>query len=68
MAFANRARIDVAGIYNRFSSMERRAIDGGKCHLFTSTRGFIFLWKLPTRGPGQCFRARMSPKDGAELL
>jgi hypothetical protein len=42
MAFANRARIDVAGTYNRFSSLERRAIDSEKCHLFTSTRGSIF--------------------------
>jgi hypothetical protein len=51
MAFADRARIDVAGIYNRFSSLERRAIDGEKCHLSTLTRDSIFIWRLPMRGP-----------------
>ena len=64
MAFANQARIDVAGIYNRFSSLERRAIDGEKCHLSTSTRGPIFYMETPDAWSRACFRARMSPKDG----
>jgi len=68
MAFAHRARIDVAGIYSRFSSLERRAIDGGKRHLFTSRQGSIFSMETPIARSRACFRARMGPKDGAKLL
>ena len=60
MAFDNRARIDVAGIYNRFSCLERRPIDCEKCHLSTSTRGSM---ETPGAWSEACFRARMSPKD-----
>jgi hypothetical protein len=68
MAFANQARIDVAGIYNRFSSLERRAIDGEKCHLSTSTRGPIFYMETPGAWSRARFRARMSQKEGANYL
>jgi hypothetical protein len=44
MAYVNLDKI-VAEAYCGFSFLERRAIDGGKSHLCTSTRGSILPWR-----------------------